>query len=181
MAAGKDSRQLFCILTAACLVLLAAGCGPAKSRHGTRLVVALPDTVLLDPRAPQDDGATPFLALLHEGLVRFDSTGAVQAAGAARWTTSASGLTYTFHLRPDWRFEDGRRVTASDCARTLDSLFHVDPPSPARPRFWSLAGAMAARARARVPLGLEVTDSSTLVLHLVAPDPNLLQKLAQPR
>jgi len=158
-----------------------AGCGPAGPRHGTRLVLALPDTVRLDPRAPQDEWATPFLALLHEGLVRFDSTGTVRAAGAARWTVSASGLTYTFHLRPDWRFEDGTRVTAADCARTLDSLFHLDPPSPARPRFWSLAGAMAAHARTRVPLGLDASDSATLVVHLVAPDPHLLQKLAQPR
>src|SRR5690349_15116971 len=123
MAARVDWRNLSGIVAlAACagLVLLAAGCGPSKGRHGTRLVLALPDTVVLDPRAPQDDWATPFLALLHEGLVRFDSTGAVRAGGAARWTVSASGLTYTFHLRPDWRFEDGTRVTAADCARTLD-------------------------------------------------------------
>ena len=166
---------------AAAALLAAAGCGPHGSGHGTRLVLALPDTVRLDPRAPQDDEATPFLALLYEGLVRFDSTGAVRPAGASRWTVSASGLTYTFHLRPDWRFEDGSRVTSADCARTLDSLFHLDPPAPARTRFWSVDGAIATRARARHPLGLDTPDSATLVVHLWSPDPNLLAKLAQPR
>jgi ABC-type transport system substrate-binding protein len=162
-------------------LLLAAGCGPHAPTHGSRLVLALPDSVRLDPRASQDDWATPLLALLHEGLVRFDTTGAIQAAGARDWKVSASGLTYTFHLRSDWRFEDGSRVTAGDCARTLDSLFHVDPPSPARPRFWSLAGALATRAKNRGPLGLETRDSTTLVVHLSSPDPVLLDKLAQPR
>jgi ABC-type transport system substrate-binding protein len=168
-------------MAAALAIVLVFGCGPGGRAASTRLVLALPDTVLLDPRAPQDDEATPFLALLHEGLVRFDSTGAVRPAGAQRWTVSASGLTYTFHLRADWRFEDGSRVTSSDCARTLDSLFHLDPPSPARPRFWSVDGAIAVRARARHALGLDTPDSSTLVVHLWSPDPTLLAKLAQPR
>ena len=169
------------LLLAASVLGAAFGCGPSHGSHTTRLVLALPDTVVLDPRAPQDDWATPFLALLHEGLVRFDSTGEVRPAGASRWTVSASGLTYTFHLRPNWRFEDGSRVSASDCARTLDSLFHLDPLSPARPRFWSIAGALAPRAKTRGPLGLEARDSATFVVHLAAPDPSLLDKLAQPR
>jgi ABC-type transport system substrate-binding protein len=182
MAVRTDSRfGVACAALAAMLVLGVAGCGPHGVRAGTRLVLALPDSVRLDPRAPQDDWATPFLALLHEGLVRFDSTGAVRPAGARGWTVSDGGLTYTFHLRPDWRFEDGSRVTSIDCARTLDSLFHMDPPSPARPRFWSLEGAIATRARKRPPLGLDTSDSSTFVVHLSSPDPTLLQKLAQPR
>jgi ABC-type transport system substrate-binding protein len=182
MAVRKDSRfQVACLALASSILL--AGCGPRTQAAGTRLVLALPDTVRLDPRAPQDDWATPFLALLHEGLVRFDSTGAVRPAGARTWTVTDGGLTYAFRLRPDWRFEDGSRVTSQDCARTLDSLFHMDPPSPARPRFWSLEGAIVARARTRTshPLGLDAADSTTLVVHLSSPDPNLLAKLAQPR
>jgi len=176
----RRRRAVAALLALPALVLLAGGCGGGAGSGG-RLSLALPDTVVLDPRAPQDEWATPFLALLHEGLVRFDSTGEVRAAGARSWTVSRTGLTYTFHLRPDWRFEDGSRVTSSDCARTLDSLFRMNPPSPARTRFWSLAGAPAARAKARGRLGLETPDSSTLVIRLWTADRSLLEKLAQPR
>ncbi len=53
---------------------------------------------LLKPRPQDDQGGEP------------DVTG----AAAERYDVSPDGLTYTFHLRPDGRFNDGRPVTAAD-------------------------------------------------------------------
>lgn len=38
----------------------------------------------------------------------------VQAAGAASYTVSSDGLTYTFHLQPNAKWTDGKPVTAAD-------------------------------------------------------------------
>jgi len=175
---------LLLALAAAVLPALLAGCArldTGEPRAGGTLVLALADSLDLDPRTSHGDLAAPFLALLHEGLVRFDSTGRVVAAHAAAWKVSGDGRTYTFALRPDWRYEDGTPVAAADYVRALEALFAADPVSPARPRFWSLDGAVSRRRRDRGPLGVSAPDPRTLVVRLWAPDDALLEKLAQPR
>src|SRR5688500_6914683 len=52
---------------------------------------------------------------LFEGLTRFDPKTLRPAPGvAASWDISLDGTTYTFKLRPDARWSDGRPITASD-------------------------------------------------------------------
>jgi oligopeptide transport system substrate-binding protein len=55
--------------------------------------------------------------LLYEGLVRQDVFSwdyRIVPAVAERWEISEDGLTYTFHLRDDAKWSNGRPVTASD-------------------------------------------------------------------
>ncbi len=51
---------------------------------------------------------------LFEGLLAYDAAGAPQPGVAERWETSADGLVYTFHLRRNALWSDGRSVTAHD-------------------------------------------------------------------
>jgi oligopeptide transport system substrate-binding protein len=54
-------------------------------------------------------------AALFEGLTILDPVDLTVRPGVAeRWEVSADKLTYTFHLRPDARWSDGRPVTAED-------------------------------------------------------------------
>jgi len=58
-------------------------------------------------------------AALFEGLTVLDAHDLKPRAGvASRWTVSPDGLTYTFDLRPDAKWSDGRPVTAEDFAWT---------------------------------------------------------------
>jgi oligopeptide transport system substrate-binding protein len=63
---------------------------------------------------------------LFEGLTRYDAKTMLPAPGVARaWEISADGKTYTFHLRDEARWTDGRPVTASDFVYSWKRL--LDP------------------------------------------------------
>ena len=56
-------------------------------------------------------------AALFEGLTVLDPVDLRPRPGVAdRWQVSDDGLTYTFHLRPDAKWSDGRSVTTEDFA-----------------------------------------------------------------
>jgi oligopeptide transport system substrate-binding protein len=84
-----------------------------------------PEVATLDPAkmTALQDGRVA--AALFEGLTVLDPRGLkIRPGVAARWDISDDRCTYTFHLRPDARWSDGRPVTAEDFAwswrRVLD-------------------------------------------------------------
>jgi ABC-type transport system substrate-binding protein len=108
-----------------------------------------------------------------------DTTGRIAAAAARAWDVTPDGLTYTFHLRPNLRFGDGRAITSADFRRALESglsrLDHSLYPWLLSP----VAGADRLRpGRPLPPLGIATPDDHTLVLRLARADPTLLHKLA---
>lgn len=58
--------------------------------------------------------------MIYDTLVWKDSTGEFLPWLAESWTESDDALTYTFTLRPDLRWHDGRPLTARDVAFTFD-------------------------------------------------------------
>ena len=59
---------------------------------------------------------------VFEGLVLFDETGALIPGLAESWDISDDGLTYTFHLRDDVIFHNGKAFSAEDVVYTYESL-----------------------------------------------------------
>ena len=59
---------------------------------------------------------------VFEGLVLFDETGALIPGLAESWDISDDGLTYTFHLRDDVTFHNGKAFSAEDVVYTYESL-----------------------------------------------------------
>lgn len=79
----------------------------------------------LDPLFVDGPEAGLVASALFEGLtVLHPQTAKPEAGGAESWTVSADGLTYTFSLKKDARWSDGKPVKASDYIfswrRTLD-------------------------------------------------------------
>lgn len=110
----ENKRKM--LLRALSFLALTAALGGCTARHQPppdTLVVALgamPAT--LDPRFATDADGTRISALIFESLVHAGDDYQPQPEAAVRW--SKSGLRYTFHLRPDLQFHNGRKVTVED-------------------------------------------------------------------
>jgi len=69
----------------------------------------------LDPHLATGEPEHRLTEALFEGLARLDSRSLEPAPGVAEsWDITPDGKTYTFHLRDNARWSDGRRVTADD-------------------------------------------------------------------
>ena len=71
----------------------------------------------------QDPGSVLVVRQLFEGLTRWDPVAQKVVPAAARsWDIEDEGRRFTFHLRPDLRWHDGSRVTASDFKTAFDRV-----------------------------------------------------------
>ena len=89
---------------------------------------------------------------------------------ARSWTVSPSGSTYTFHLDPRAKFQDGVPVTAADVEFTVLSMLNPHYTGPFQ-TYWSrLAGAEAViSGSAKTLPGLQVLDPHTIKMTLSQP------------
>jgi peptide/nickel transport system substrate-binding protein len=78
-----------------------------------------PDITSADPQASNE---LPPLYLFAEGLTSKDSTGKVVPFLAQSWTLSGDDRTYTFTLRPNVLFHNGRQMTADDVKFSLERI-----------------------------------------------------------
>jgi peptide/nickel transport system substrate-binding protein len=104
-----------------CLAL--AGCAPQRTDPATAVVLIESAPLNLDPRIGTDAQSERIDELIFEGLVRRDDNFELKPRLAESWEI-ADPLTYTFHLRHDVRFHDGRAMTSADVKWTLDSLLN---------------------------------------------------------
>ena len=131
------------VITLATLALL-AGCGLTQTQRlpdppdmardqtlklmlpvddgGASYEAALDPAVAVYPNAFAFSGTIQPTTLLYDTLVTLDRNEQIEPWAAQSWDISADGLTYSFHLRPNQRFSDGKPVKASDYAWSIDRL-----------------------------------------------------------
>ena len=102
---------------------------------------------------------------------------------ADRWTISADGLEYVFHLRPGLSWSDGTPLTAHDAAFGI--LRNLDPlrPGMSVAMLYVIAGArdhVLGVASDPDSVGVEVLDDLTIRFRLDAPAPYFLSMLNRP-
>lgn len=68
----------------------------------------------LDPAINQAVDGAIYISHAFEGLTKADKNNNMVAGIAKSWDVSKDGLTYTFHLRTDAKWSDGKPVTAGD-------------------------------------------------------------------
>jgi peptide/nickel transport system substrate-binding protein len=111
------------VLSGIVLAASGAAAGPAQPQRGGTAVVALgsdPDTLNLGITTSFPVGAVG--ASLYNGLIWVDPRGEIQPQLASSWTISPDGLQYTFQLRPNVRWHDGRPFTAADVKFTMEEV-----------------------------------------------------------
>jgi peptide/nickel transport system substrate-binding protein len=135
------ARWLFplIVLTSACRdaatlpePLAAAGL-PGPRRGGTLRFALTDDVRTLDPAVGFDEFSMGAEHLLFDGLLTYRpaSSGHARELGPGlpeSWTESKDGRAYTFTLRPDIVYENGRRIVAADFANSIERT--CSSPSP---------------------------------------------------
>ncbi|PMQ02300.1 MAG: peptide ABC transporter substrate-binding protein [Dictyoglomus sp. NZ13-RE01] len=89
------------------------------------------DPPTLDPAMITDTASDEVARQIFDGLVEYDPNGKVVPVIAKSWSISNDGLKYTFYLRDDVYFHNGRKVTAEDF---VYSIKRVMDPKTASPR-----------------------------------------------
>jgi len=100
-------------------LLIAGGCREARDPafdRGATVVMAVPDASVMKPDAWNLD----FLTFLS--LATLNEHGELEGRLARSWEPSADFKEWTYHLRTDVRWDDGKPVTARDVKFTLDLL-----------------------------------------------------------
>ena len=86
-----------------------------------------------DPHKTTALAAAEILFMLGDTLVSIEPDMKTLTPGLAKsWEVSPDGLTYTFHLRDDVKFCDGRAMTAEDVAWSLNRWINPETKSPVK-------------------------------------------------
>jgi oligopeptide transport system substrate-binding protein len=112
-------RRVICLLLSVVfiIILLAGGCGtttPSIDVEGQVLYLFGNDPYSLDPAVSGDASSNTYIIQIYSGLVRLDENLMIAPDIAESWKTSNGGCTYTFYLRQNVYFHDGKPVTAED-------------------------------------------------------------------
>jgi oligopeptide transport system substrate-binding protein len=97
----------------------------------------------LDPTLSSSTASSQLVAALFDGLTTYGPDGLPAASLATSWEIADDLRTFTFHLRHDARWSNGRAVTAYDVAH---SAFRVAHPLTASPNADALAPIKGATA-----------------------------------
>ncbi|MGK2934019.1 MAG: ABC transporter substrate-binding protein [Gemmatimonadaceae bacterium] len=114
-------RGTWLALFAAGALLGLTGCRDARDPgldRGTTIVMAIPDASALKPDAWDLD----FVSFLP--LATLNEKGELEGRLARSWEHSVDFKEWTYHLRTDVKWDDGKPATARDVKFTLDLLAH---------------------------------------------------------
>ncbi|HKP52565.1 MAG TPA: ABC transporter substrate-binding protein [Chloroflexia bacterium] len=91
----------------------------------------------VNPLLSMSDTDTDLAHLVFSGLTRVDSEGNIALDMASEWQVSPDGRVYTFTLKPDLKWHDGKPVTSDDLIATFGLLRALDfPGDPALVARW---------------------------------------------
>lgn len=86
----------------------------------------------INPILEMSDADRDITALVYSGLMRIESNGNLTPDLASDYSESEDGLSYTFTLRKDARFHDGKPVTSDDVIFTINQIKDSALKSPKR-------------------------------------------------
>jgi peptide/nickel transport system substrate-binding protein len=158
-------------------------------RGGTLRLVSSFGLDFLDPALSYSQVGWSTLAITNDGLVGFRRIGGIQGIqlvpdlAVSLPVASNGGRSYTFRLRRDIRYSNGKLVQPEDFRRAIERVFEVKRPVSPGASFYS--GILGAGRCKSGPCNLArgiVTDgvARTVTFRLAAPDADFLTKLAMP-
>ena len=140
------------------------------------------DPPTLDPHLTSDTTSAGIVVELFSGLVALDSDLRLVPDIAERWEVSDDGKTYTFHLRENAKFHDGKRIAAQDFKWSMERAAHPDTASPVADTYLNdIVGVGAVLEGEKTDIsGITVIDETTLRIEIDAPKAYFLAKMTYP-
>ncbi|MBA2448733.1 MAG: twin-arginine translocation signal domain-containing protein [Chloroflexi bacterium] len=145
----------------------AAPAGQVK-RGGTLTIAQELDPVSLDPHKSSNFSAVQGFEHVYESLTQYDDKLNVQPALAERWEMAPDGMQYTFHLRKDVKWHDGKEFTAADVKYWHERMMAKETVAPYKNWFDAIER-------------IEVVDKNTARAVMAKPYPPLLATFAAMR
>ncbi len=193
MLRNQSMKTVITLIALACIFVLMAvtGCSPLRqvietmendtTASGT-LNLWDSGPLTLDPAISSEMSSHIYVMQIYSGLVKFDTNLMPVPDIAERWETSTDGKTYTFYLRKEAKFHDGRKVTAGDVKYSWERV--CDPATGSQTAsiyLNDIVGALDKLAgKAASISGISVIDDYTLRVNIDAPKAYFLSKLAYP-
>ena len=126
--------------------------------------------------------ASAEINMLFSGLVSLDDNSQVIPDIASRWDVSEDGTVYTFHLRDNVKFHDGKSVTASDVKYSFERAASPKLGSTTAPTYLGDIRGFAEYNSGEVGSlsGVRIIDPLTVEITIDAAKPYFLYKLTYP-
>ena len=182
-------KILYLAISTVLLSSLLAGCLPPQTGEtqiiptsGKVLNLSSIDPQTLDPAISGDGNSHQYVTQIFSGLVALDDN--LEPAGdiATDWQVSNGGKTYTFRLRNDVRFQDGRAVKAADFKYSWQRA--ADPETGSLTAVTYLGDIVGVKdvldGKSKEISGVRVIDEYTLEVTIDAPKSYFLSKLTYP-
>ncbi len=140
------------------------------------------DPPTLDPHLTTDATSASYIVEIFSGLVTFNKDLQLVPDLAERWDVSPDGKTYTFYLRKNAKFHNGKQVTARDFKYSIERA--ADPRTQSTVADTYLGDIVGVKemlnGQARQVRGVRVVDDYTLQIETDAPKAYFLAKLTYP-
>jgi peptide/nickel transport system substrate-binding protein len=106
-----------------------------KKVGGTVTVSTFADAVRLLPYTTNDASSNRLQGLIFDGLLNGDIKGNIIPGIATKWDISKDKLTYTFYMRKDVTFHDGKKLTAQDVVHSFGFYMNEKSINPYKSSF----------------------------------------------
>ncbi len=166
--------------------LLVAGCqigqAPGTTAKGGVLNLYGIDPITLDPAISGEATSHEYIMQIFSGMVYLDDDMMPAPDIAQRWQVSEDGRTYTFYLRQDVKFHNGRSVRAEDFKYSWERAADPATGSMTAPTYLGdIVGVKDVLAGKTKDIGgVKVIDDYTLQVTIDAPKSYFLAKLTYP-
>src|SRR4051812_45475068 len=141
------------------------------------------DPLTMDPAQASDSGSAGYIVEIFGGLVTLDQNLKIVPDLAESWDVTNDGKTYTFKIRKNAKFHDGRAVTADDFKYSFDRAAKLGQTTSttAEAYLGDIVGARdVIRGKGDSISGVKVVDANTLQINIDASKAYFLAKMTYP-
>ena len=171
------------IITAILLILLIISCSKKEIITNNEIVINLaPEPLTMDTTLNTDNLTMIYILHAFEGLTKKDANNKIIGGAAETWDINKEGNIYTFHLRTNAKWSDGKEVKAEDFVYTWRRA--VDPKTANKYSYYfeviKNAKEVISGKKTVEELGVKAIDDYTFEVELNSPTAYFLELAAYP-